>query len=111
VRVDGTQVPGGFVPDGSLVDGIWHSAAVSWDPVTGLDLWVGGNAVFQQLATPGFVPTPDDMLAFSALTIGLSEEVRIDDVAVMLPEPSGPAGLFAGVGALYGLLRRRRASA
>jgi len=46
-----------------------------------------GATIFDGLATPGFSPTVEDMLAFSAFTGGLSEEVLIDDVTVTRDTP------------------------
>jgi hypothetical protein len=82
VRVNGTQVPGGFVSDTGLADGIWHNVFVQWFPGAGLTLSVDGETIFDALATPGFTATPDDMLAFSAYTGGLSQQVLIDDIMV-----------------------------
>ena len=80
VLIDGVNVPGGFVPDFGLVDGNWHDVSISWNPTTGLTLVEDGVSVFTDLATTGFAPDTDAMLAFSALTIGLSQQVLIDDV-------------------------------
>jgi hypothetical protein len=82
VRMNGTQLPGGYVADNGLADGVWHDVTVQWFPGTGLTLRVDGVSIFDALPTPGFTPTPDDMLAFSAYTGGLSQQVLIDDVLV-----------------------------
>ena len=82
VRVNGTQVPGGYVFDSGLADGIWHNVTVQWFPHSGLTLSMDGETIFDQLPTPGFLATPDDMLAFSAYTGGLSQQVLIDNIMV-----------------------------
>ena len=80
-----------------------------WSPTHGLDVSVDGVPIFGDLATPGFAPTSRDMLAFSAITGGLSQQVLIDDV-VMAPEPGTLPGLLAGIGFLCAAQRRRGAN-
>jgi hypothetical protein len=81
VRVDNTELVGGFVPNSNFVDNTWHDVSVRWQGNL-LTLVVDGATIFDQLPTPGLMAAADDMVAFSAKTVGLSEEVLIDDVSV-----------------------------
>lgn len=84
VRVNGAQVPFDYVSKVGLADGQWHDVTVSWGYLSGLSLSTDSNIIFVNLPTPGFEPSSTDMLAFSAATGGLPEEVLIDDVVVGL---------------------------
>jgi hypothetical protein len=82
VRVNNIEVDGGFVANSNFVDDNWHNVSLSWESSGSLTLTVDGTAVFTSLATTGFTAAADDMIAFSAKTVGLSELVLIDDVSV-----------------------------
>jgi len=82
VRVNNIEVDGGFVANSNFVDDNWHSVSLSWESSGSLTLTVDNTAVFTSLATNGLTATADDMIAFSAKTVGLSELVLIDDVSV-----------------------------
>lgn len=82
VRVDGTELSNGYVANFNLVDAAWHDVTVQWQASGLLTLTVDGTTVFDNLPTTGLTAAADDMVAFSAKTIGLSELVLIDDVNV-----------------------------
>lgn len=82
VRVNGTALSNGYVSNFNLVDAAWHDVTVRWQASGLLTLTVDGTIIFDSLATTGLTATADDMVAFSAKTIGLSELVLIDDVNV-----------------------------
>lgn len=82
VRVNNIEVDGGFVANTNFVDNNWHNVSVRWETSGSLTLVVDGTPIFTNLATAGLTAAADDMVAFSAKTVGLSELVLIDDVNV-----------------------------
>lgn len=98
VKVDGVDVPNGFVAKTNFVDGQWHNVSISWLPQLGLSMTVDSTAIFTNLPIPGFTPAPDAVLGFAAFTGGLSQVTLIDDIGVI----SGAADLDAdGIPAVY----------
>ena len=86
VRVNGTTVPGGFLPKPSLDWGNFqltrHFFEVDWRMDTGLTLRVDGVAIFTNLATPGFVPATGDRVVWGARTSGFDQETRLDNLVI-----------------------------
>jgi hypothetical protein len=88
VRINNIEVDGGFVAKADFVDDSWHTVSVRWETPGSLTLTVDSTPIFTNLATTSLTAAADDMVAFSAKTVGLSELVLIDDVNVA-PLPAG----------------------
>lgn len=82
VRVNNVEIDGGFISNFNFVDNNWHNVSVRWESSGSLTLTVDSTAIFTNLTTTGLTAAADDMVAFSAKTVGLSELVLIDDVNV-----------------------------
>lgn len=84
----GVALDGGLLADSLVpvpVDGSWHRARIEWTPNAGggqVSLWIDGEPVFQDVATPGFFPAAGDRFAFAARTGGYFQDLWIDDVVV-----------------------------
>ena len=105
VRVNGTTVPGGFVPkpmpDWGNLNLQRHAFEVDWRLDRGLTLRVDGVTIFANLPTPGFVPAAGDRFAWGARTGAFDEILQIDDLAiftngVLAPVPAGPPYAVSG---------------
>jgi hypothetical protein len=79
--IDGVEQVAVRVPDTSIANGRWQQVEVVWMP-DHLTLRVDGALKFDRVPTGGFVPTSQDGLAFSAMNIGLSQRVIIDDIDI-----------------------------
>ena len=86
VRVNGATVPDGFVAkpatDWGELNLARHFFEVDWRGDTGLTLRVNGVAIFTNLPTPGFIPTPGDRFVFGARTEGFNQTTRLDNLAI-----------------------------
>ena len=63
-------------------DQTFRPVVLHWDSVNGLDLTYGGVAIFNDVATPGFIPVSGYNFALNAATGGLNQDVFIDDLSI-----------------------------
>ncbi len=63
-------------------DQTFRALVLHWDSVNGLDLTYGGVTIFNDLPTPGFIPTSGCNFAINAATGGLNQDVFIDDLSI-----------------------------
>jgi hypothetical protein len=77
-----TDLPGAnFTYDQTFRHIILH-----WD-ANGLDLTYGGQVIFNNLTTPGFVPLASGNFAFNAATGGSMEDAYIDNIVITTTPP------------------------
>jgi hypothetical protein len=80
---------------------------LSWDAANGMSFYIGGNPVFVNRPTLGFVPSDGDLFGIGARTGGATESVYIDNLLIStVPEPSST--LLAGAAGMAVLCVRRR---
>jgi hypothetical protein len=73
-----TGLPGGNF----TYDQTFRTVTLHWDSANGLDLAYDGLTIFNDLPTPGFIPTVGCNFAFNAATGGLFQDVFIDDLNI-----------------------------
>jgi hypothetical protein len=77
-----SALPGAFlIDDTSATPAVFRPVLVHWD-AQGLDLTWNGITIFENLATPGFGPAPNDRFAFSTRTSTAGQDVSIDNLLV-----------------------------
>jgi CotH kinase protein/Lamin Tail Domain/Fn3 associated len=84
----------GHVGRGFLFTTTFRAVQIHWD-YDGLDLSFGGQAIFTNLPTPGFVPSAGNRFAFCASAVGGAQDTFIDDVVLSTgpavpPDTGGP---------------------
>ncbi|MBL9202461.1 MAG: CotH kinase family protein [Opitutaceae bacterium] len=73
-----TNLPGGNF----TYDQTFRTVTLRWDAVNGLDLIYDGITIFNDLPTPGFIPTVGCNFAFNSATGGLFQDTFIDDLNI-----------------------------
>ncbi len=79
---------------GFAYDDTFRTVSIHWD-YSGLDMTYDGQVIFENLPTPGFVPSTGHKFAFTASGLGASQDTFFDDMVLstspILPlETGGP---------------------
>jgi hypothetical protein len=83
---------------------------LSWNPVNGMNMSIGGTPIFTDRPTPGFTGSDSNLFGIGARTGGATETVLIDNLIITtVPEATG-ASLIILSGLGVTLVRRRRDS-
>ena len=88
IEVYANGVSVGNVPQSFIYDIMPRTVAVHWDSA-GLDVTYNGVVIFNNLATPGFVPQAGYTFAFSGRTGGATQDTVLDDL-VLATTPVAP---------------------
>jgi len=86
LRVNGTLVAGrGYPPiaQWGVNNSTRHLFEVDWNYYTGMSVSMDGQGIFTNVPTPGFAPHAGDRLVWAARCGSDTEQVRLDNIAVV----------------------------